>query len=75
VLRTLAATEPELAADIHEQGIVMTGGGSLLTGVSDALAQATGVPVIIAEDPLTSVAMGAGRALEDEAYSGVMIDS
>jgi len=75
VLRTLAATAPELAADIHEHGIVMTGGGSLLTGISDALAEATGVPVIIAEDPLTSVAMGAGRALEDEAYSGVMIDS
>jgi rod shape-determining protein MreB len=75
VLRTLGATEPELAADIHEHGIVMTGGGSLLTGISDALAEATGVPVIIAEDPLTSVAMGAGRALEDEAYSGVMIDS
>ena len=75
VLRTLAGTAPELAADIHEHGIVMTGGGSLLTGISDALAKATGVPVIIAEDPLTSVAVGAGRALEDEAYSGVMIDS
>jgi hypothetical protein len=62
-------------ADIHEHGIVMTGGGSLLAGISDALAQATGVPVVIAEDPLTSVAVGAGRALEDEAYSGVMIES
>ena len=75
VLRTLAGTAPELAADIHEHGIVMTGGGSLLTGISDALAEATGVPVIVAEDPLTSMAMGAGRALEDEAYTGVMIDS
>ena len=75
VLRTLGATEPELASDIHDHGIVMTGGGSLLAGISDALAEATGVPVIVAEDPLTSVAVGAGRALEDEAYSGVMIDS
>ena len=75
VLRTLGATEPELASDIHDHGIVMTGGGSLLAGISDALAEATGVPVLIAEDPLTSVAMGAGKALEDDAYSGVMIDS
>lgn len=75
VVLTLAVTEPELAADIHEHGIVMTGGGSLLAGVSEALAEATRVPVIIAEDPLTSVAMGAGLALEDARYAGVMIDS
>jgi rod shape-determining protein MreB len=75
VLRTLAGTAPELAADIHEHGIVMTGGGSLLAGIVDALAEATGVPVIVAEDALTSVAVGAGRALEDEAYAGVMIDN
>jgi len=75
VLRTLAGTAPELAADIHEHGIVMTGGGSLLAGIGEALAEATGVPVIVAEDALTSVAVGAGRALEDEAYSGVMIDN
>jgi rod shape-determining protein MreB len=75
VLRTLAGTAPELAADIHEHGIVMTGGGSLLAGIGDALAEATGVPVIVAEDALTSVAVGAGRALEDEAYAGVMIDN
>jgi rod shape-determining protein MreB len=74
VVRTLATTKPELAADIHEQGIVMTGGGSLLTGICDAQAQATGVPVIVADDALTSVAMGAGQALEDPAYSGAMID-
>jgi rod shape-determining protein MreB len=74
VILTLTRTEPELAADIHEQGIVMTGGGSLLSGIGDALAQATGVPVIVAEDPLTSVAMGAGRALEDPAYAGVTVD-
>ena len=75
VVRTLAATAPELAADIHEQGIVMTGGGSLLTGIGDALAKATGVPVIVADDPLTSVARGAGLALENPAYAGVMIDT
>ncbi|MEO5865673.1 MAG: rod shape-determining protein [Sphingomonas sp.] len=73
VLGVLAGVEPELAADLHEQGIVMTGGGSLLREIDEVLSAATGLPVSIAEDALTCVAMGAGRAMEDPAYSAVMI--
>ncbi len=75
VLGTLARLEPELAADLHEQGIVMTGGGSLLSEIDAVLADATGLPVSIADDALTCVAMGAGQALEDPAYAGVMLQS
>ena len=55
---------PELAADIAESGIVLTGGGSLLQGLDQLLANETGLPVIVAEDPLTCVARGGGKALE-----------
>jgi rod shape-determining protein MreB len=72
VLGALERTEPELAADLYDQGIVMTGGGSLLTGIDEVLAQATGLPVIVADNALICVAMGAGKALEDPVYSGVM---
>jgi rod shape-determining protein MreB len=72
VLTALEKTEPELAADIYDQGIVMTGGGSLLARIDEVLAEATGLPVIVAENALTCVAMGAGRALEDPVYQGVM---
>ncbi len=72
VLGALERTEPELAADLYDQGIVMTGGGSLLSGIDEALAKATGLPVIVAENALICVAMGAGRALEDPVYRGVM---
>ncbi|MES1973192.1 MAG: rod shape-determining protein [Pseudomonadota bacterium] len=75
VLSALEKTEPELAADIYDQGIVMTGGGSLLAGLDTALAQATGLPVIVAENALTCVAMGAGRALEDPVFNGVMAEA
>ena len=72
VLGALEKTEPELAADIYDQGIVMTGGGSLLTGIDVVLARATGLPVAVAEDALICVARGAGQALEDPVYRGVM---
>jgi len=72
VRAALEHTPPELSADIVEQGITMTGGGALLRGIDEALAQATGLPVKVAENPLTCVAMGAGRALEDPAYQGVL---
>jgi len=75
VRMALEKTEPELAADLCEQGIVMTGGGSLLTRIDEVLAEATGLPVIVAENALTCVALGAGRALEDPVYRGVMSDS
>jgi rod shape-determining protein MreB len=72
VLSALEQTEPELAADIFDQGIVMTGGGALLARIDEVLAAATGLPVIVADDALICVAMGAGRALEDPVYQGVM---
>ena len=72
VLVALEQTPPELAADIVDRGIVMTGGGSLLTGIDRVLSQATGLPVTIAENALTCVAMGAGMALEDPVLGGVM---
>ncbi len=68
----LEKTEPELAADIFDQGIVMTGGGSLLANLDDVLSEATGLPVIVAENALMCVATGAGRALEDPIYRGAM---
>ena len=50
----------------------MTGGGALLEGISALLAEETGLPVTIAEDPLNCTALGAGRTLEDSAYAGVL---
>lgn len=60
VKRTLGQTPPELAADIVELGIVMTGGGAMLKGLPKLLSKETGVPVILSEDPLLCVAIGAG---------------
>jgi rod shape-determining protein MreB and related proteins len=73
-LSALEKTEPELASDIYDQGIVMTGGGSLLAHLDDVLSKATGLPVMVAENALMCVANGAGRALEDPEYRGVMSD-
>ena len=61
---TLERTPPELASDIMDRGIVMTGGGSLLRGLDRRVAEETGMPVHIAEDPLLSVALGAGKYLD-----------
>jgi len=72
VRNALEMTAPEIAADIIEGGIVMTGGGSLLVGLDTVLAESTGLPVIRADDPLYCVARGAGRALEDMEYRGVL---
>ncbi|HHX73608.1 MAG TPA: rod shape-determining protein [Firmicutes bacterium] len=60
---TLEKTPPELAADIMDKGIVMTGGGALLDGLDKLVALETGMPVYIAENPLDCVAVGAGKAL------------
>jgi rod shape-determining protein MreB and related proteins len=65
VRSTLDQTPPELAGDIMDRGIVLTGGGALLRGLDERLRHETGMPVHIAESPLTSVAMGAGRCVED----------
>ena len=72
ILAALEQTAPELAADICERGIVMTGGGSLLHGIDAVLSRATGLPVIVADNALTCVALGAGLALEDPIYDGLM---
>jgi rod shape-determining protein MreB and related proteins len=69
----LENTAPELAADILDHGIVLTGGGALLHGIDKVLGDATGLPVLIAEDPMTCVALGAGRALEDPIYRAVLV--
>ncbi|MCM8731315.1 rod shape-determining protein [Hephaestia sp. GCM10023244] len=71
----LENTAPELAADIVDQGIVLTGGGALLQGIDEVLRDETGLPVTIAEDPLTCVALGTGRALEDPIYRGVLVNA
>ncbi len=64
VKNALEQSPPELASDIAERGIVLTGGGALLKGLDEMLAAETGLPVLIADDPLTCVARGGGRALE-----------
>ena len=64
VKSALEKTPPELAADIAERGMVLTGGGALLRDIDKLLSEETGLPVFIADDPLTCVARGGGRALE-----------
>jgi len=66
VKMTLEHTPPELTADIHERGILLTGGGALLRGLSDVLSESVDVPVRLADDPLTSVARGTGTLLEEQ---------
>ena len=65
VKAVLEQTPPELSADIIERGIWLTGGGALLRGLDKLLAAATDIPVYVAEDPLSCVAVGTGRALEE----------
>ena len=72
VREALEHTQPEIAADIIDQGITMTGGGSLLKDIDAVLADETGLPVRIADTPLQCVALGAGRSLEEGAYRGAL---
>ncbi|CAB4364962.1 MAG: MreB/Mrl family cell shape determining protein [Actinobacteria bacterium] len=73
VKATLDRTPPELAADIMEQGVMLTGGGALLAGLDRRISHETGMPVNIARDPLYSVVIGSGRALENiDAMRGLM---
>ena len=64
VKSVLENTPPELASDIMDRGIVMTGGGSLLHGLDRVIQEETGIPTYLAEDPLSCVALGTGKALE-----------
>ncbi|HVN52669.1 MAG TPA: rod shape-determining protein [Acidimicrobiales bacterium] len=73
---TLDKTPPELAADIMEQGIVLAGGGALLNGLGSRLEHETGMPIVIAPNPLYCVAIGSGQSLEEfEALKGVLFSS
>jgi rod shape-determining protein MreB len=73
---TLDTTPPELAADVMERGIVLTGGGALLLGMRERLEAETGMPVVMADDPMLSVAVGSGRSLEAfEALRGVLFSA
>ncbi len=73
---TLDKTPPELAADIMEKGIVITGGGALLHGLDNRLASETGMPIRVANNPLTSVVVGSGQCLEEfDALKQVLISS
>ncbi len=73
---TLDKTPPELAADIMEKGIVVTGGGALLHGLDRRLADETGMPIVIAKNPLFSVVVGSGQCLEEfDVLKSVLISS
>lgn len=65
VRSALERTPPEVSADILDRGVVLSGGGSLLRGLDQRLRNETGLPVVLAEDPLASVVLGTGRVLED----------
>jgi rod shape-determining protein MreB len=65
IKQTLERTPPELAADIVDNGIMLTGGGALLGGLDKLLMQETGLPVAVAEDPLSCVVYGSGKALDE----------
>jgi rod shape-determining protein MreB len=65
VRSTLEKTPPELASDLIELGMTLTGGGALLKNMDKAISEATNMPVHVADDPLTCVARGTGRALEE----------
>ncbi len=72
VKKALEQTPPELGADVAETGIVLTGGGALLRDLDKLIAEETGVPVLVADDPLTCVARGGGRILElSEEHPGI----
>ena len=74
VVRTaLEHTQPEIAADVIDQGIMMTGGGSLLRNIDVLLHEATGLPIHIADNAMECVALGAGQTLEDQVLRGALM--
>lgn len=70
----LKETPPEIAADIMDHGIVLSGGGSRLTGMDQFLSQELGVPVLVAPNPELAVVTGAGKALHDRDKLGALIE-
>ena len=71
---TLDRTPPELSGDIMDRGIVLTGGGALLHGLDERLRHETGMPIVIADNPLECVALGSGKCVEEfEALQQVLI--
>lgn len=74
VKTTLDRTPPELSGDIMDRGIVLTGGGALLTGLDERLRHETGMPIVVADEPLDCVALGSGKCVEEfEALQQVLI--
>jgi rod shape-determining protein MreB len=74
VRTTLDKTPPELAGDIMDRGVVLTGGGALLRGLDERIRHETGMPVHVADGPLDSVALGAGKCVEEfEALHQVLV--
>lgn len=72
----LEVTPPELSVDIYERGLVLTGGGAMLKGIEQAIAQAAQIPVQVADDPLTCVVRGAGIILEDtDSFRDIIVPS
>jgi len=69
----LEHTQPEIAADVIDEGITLTGGGALLRGFDTVLQDSTGLPVRIADDPMSCVALGAGQTLEDKVLRGALM--
>ena len=73
---TLDKTPPELAADIMERGIVLTGGGAMLRGLDERIAYETSMPIVTANRPLQSVVVGSGKCLEEfDVLQGVLVSS
>jgi rod shape-determining protein MreB len=72
----LDKTPPELSGDIMDRGIMLTGGGALLRGLDERLRHETGMPIVIAENPLNCVVLGSGRTVEEfESLSRVLVSN
>ena len=65
IRQALEHCPPELASDLYDRGITVAGGGALLRGLADLLHEQTGLPIVISEDPLSAVAEGTGRYLQE----------
>jgi rod shape-determining protein MreB and related proteins len=73
IKEALESTPPELSADLVDMGLVLTGGGALLKNIDKLISKDTGLPVTIADNPLECVALGTGKALENEELFSTMM--